>query len=154
MVDAATLSKIKRIAKDVRKWAERLQEQEQLWDNNLGCMCAIASYELFKRLRKARLDPTICFTNGDDGGHAFISCQGHIVDVTATQFTRKIPKVIVIPVKEIDYMTYEFWRPGTRAKSKKRFLDEISGWPSYQIHPELRPEIKTKPERHSIRRTL
>jgi len=152
MTDAATLAKIKRIARDVRLWAEGLQGRQELWDDDLSCMCSIASYELFKRLRKVHLEPTACFADLQDYGHAFIHCQGYIVDVTATQFTKKLPKVVVLPLKDINYKTYDFWRPKIKVKSKKRFLDEISDWPRDQVHPELSTEISAaKPKRHAAR---
>lgn len=153
MTDAATLNKIKRIARDVRVWAEKLQEEQQQWDDNLGCMCVIASYELFKRLHKARLDPTICFADCDNYGHAFIRCRGYVVDVTATQFARKIDKVSIVPIKGIDYKTFEFWKPGVKVKSKRRLLSEVSFWPRDQLHPELVNEVwGPESEPHLFRR--
>ena len=78
------IQRIKRIANNVRKWAENNRGKFKVKENLTG-MCGIASYELFKRLSRAKLKPTLCHSYF---GHAFIECNKHIIDVTATQFTK------------------------------------------------------------------
>ena len=74
------LHAIKRIAREIRQWAELRRPRR--WDPNLGGMCAIAARELFRRLKIAGFKPVIVYTKD----HAFIRIRNYIVDVTATQF--------------------------------------------------------------------
>ena len=147
-----TQYRIKRIATNVRKWAEELQDQKLFWDNDLSGMCGIASYELFKRLRRAKLKPTMCFAYEIyHGGHAFIQCQNLVVDVTATQFTTytEVGKdgmltshklshkpIEIRKIKEASQAA-EFWRTSVKAISKTQILNEIKDWPDDEIHPDL-----------------
>jgi len=86
---------VRQIAKRVRNWGERLQQavgmnepSAQFWFEDLGMMCGVCTYKLFKELTAAGYSPV--FANSDC--HAFILLDGYIVDVTATQFgvTRKV----------------------------------------------------------------
>jgi hypothetical protein len=69
-----------RIASNVRKWAEKARPRNR--PKNLEFMCGRASGELFKRLAAAGFNPTIVI----GACHAFIECDGYVLDVTATQF--------------------------------------------------------------------
>lgn len=131
------LTRVRRIASNTRKWAEKYRKQEPYGiSKSLGGMCGIAAYELFKRLDKAGLQPKYCF--GD--GHAFIKCHGHIVDVTATQFYDNHPKVTVRPAKG---RSYSYWKKPLELRSKSRIVEILreDEWPAYQIHPDLREEV-------------
>lgn len=131
------LAKIKRIASNTRKWAEKYRTQEhQDFGSDLAGMCGIAAYELFKRLDKAGLKPKYCF--GD--GHAFVKCDGYIVDVTATQFDDGHPEVTIRPTRS---KPYEYWKRPLEFRSRSRIIETLQedDWPSYQIHPDLRGEV-------------
>ena len=140
-----TRNRIKRIAKNVRKWAEELQNKNKFWDNHLSGMCGIASYELFKRLRRAKFKPTMCFSRG----HAFVKCNGFIVDVTATQFCKadvnksntigynNCWKSIEIRPIAKTFPNPWFWQSILHTRSKKEIINEVKEWRSDEIHPEL-----------------
>ncbi len=128
-------TRIRKIASNTRQWAEELQRTHQIWDSDLACMCGIASYELFKRLKKAGLSPTICFAENSYEGHAFIRCQGYTIDVTATQFGIK-DKTVVMANRDAEAYKW-FWVPIEKIKTKTGLLKKLAGWPRYQIHPDL-----------------
>ncbi len=134
-----THKKILTIAKHTRDWAEKLQRDGEGEGEDLACMCAIASYELFKRLKRAGLSPTMCFADKAFEGHAFVRCQGLTIDVTATQFGVR-DKVNVLFNEDAIEMHW-FWKPNLKVKSKKNILKQLSNWPKYQIHPELRSRV-------------
>jgi hypothetical protein len=140
------IERIKRIATNVRKWAEK--KQIEAWDNgeswkytkDLNCLCAIASWELFKRLKRAKFDPEMCFS---DHGHAFILCNKLLVDVTATQFNSragyqskiKFKKVEIRPA--MDRKLSKYWFKHRFGKEKKTIAYIMKSWPHYQMHPEI-----------------
>lgn len=145
-----TFRRIKRIADNVRMWAEEMQDRNQRWDEDLSCMCGIASYELFKRLKRAGLKPTMCFANV---GHAFIQCKGYTIDVTATQFYGMYYKdsedeeslgeweaVEIRPADEAPKAA-QFWDVYIKAKGDKAILKIFEDWPAYQVHPTLLRKI-------------
>jgi len=89
--------KIIEIATDIRKKAynfamsDASKEYDFHHEDNLSCMCAVASYALYKDLlKKGYNSDTVKFVEGDFEdeycGHCWIEIEGFIVDVTATQF--------------------------------------------------------------------
>jgi len=138
-----TQHRIRKIAKNVRTWAEELQNEKLFWDRDLGGMCAIASYELFKRLRRAKLKPVICVAPG----HAFVQCKDLVIDVTATQFNSsniflvnspsfRLKPIEIRKAKEASKVAH-FWKPLIKINDKKTFVNEMQNWSRDEIHPEL-----------------
>lgn len=78
-------AQIIKIAKNVRKWAERKARRDRFRDSLCG-LCAIASAQLFKELVNHGFSPKIHQSNGGWGSHVFVTVNGFLVDVTATQF--------------------------------------------------------------------
>lgn len=79
------------LAKEVRVWAEDLARATGRDSQSLKGMCAITAFELFNRLKadpKLR-DRTIVFAKSEF--HAFVTVDGLVVDVTATQFVNTDP---------------------------------------------------------------
>jgi hypothetical protein len=121
-----------REAQSVYDWARRFNDDEEL-----GCWCAICSYEVFKRLRRAKLNPTFVQVwdgNGYDG-HCFVECQGYIVDVTARQFIGNLRSV------EVRYNNpgYWFWVRNSqinksvhKANTTSQIQKLVKDWPSEQ----------------------
>ena len=99
-------------------------------------MCAIASADVFRRLKAAGFKPEIWFKPD----HAFVHVNGYIVDVTATQFSSRYDDVIVIPLEQA--MEDALWSDGDpdedfvefRAKTLQAAVrfQEDTGWPKYQ----------------------
>lgn len=80
-----------REAQSVRDWA--LQHNAPF---DLCCWCAICSYEIFKRLKQAHFSPVFVDVETGYGGHCYVKCAGYLIDVTAQQFNRRHPPVIVV----------------------------------------------------------
>ena len=79
------------IARSVRQWAEDLAKTTEEYPDSLGGLCAIASAELFNRLKGAGFDNTlIAYTDK----HVYVVLDGYVIDVTATQFGN-YPKVFI-----------------------------------------------------------
>ena len=122
---------IKKIARDTRKWCMRHRYKVNVYCDLCG-MCAIAAGELHKRLTHAGFDSKIALRN-KNFGHAFVICEGHIVDVTATQFSWKYKAVEIVPLSQKkDRPT--FWRETAKYKSVDDLIyrQKKSGWPNQQ----------------------
>ena len=77
-------SKVLPIAKRVRTWTEKKAERAHYNAHNLCGWCAISAAQLFRELRREGIDAELHYVSG----HCFVSVDDHIVDVTATQFTK------------------------------------------------------------------
>jgi hypothetical protein len=131
-----TEQKIIRIARQARKWTEHLQEEEGRWDATLSGMCGIGSYELFRRLSKASLDPKMCFGNG----HVFVRCQGFTADVTATQFSchsNELKPVEVVKTRSACQLN-TFWVSDGTTRTEQGIMKGFKHWSTDHLHPELR----------------
>jgi hypothetical protein len=116
---------IKRIARRVRRWAERNHEQCCLSDESLSCMCAIASVRLFQQLRAAGLeDARVCCATEPDY-HAFVKCGGYVIDVTATQFSCEYTAVEIRPIEEAKD---DIWKVAVTLRTEQEIRDYFSGW--------------------------
>jgi hypothetical protein len=131
--------RVKRIADNTRKWAEKYRLKHRMgFSETLAGMCGLASYELFKRLERAGLQPTYCLTNN----HAYIKCQGRIVDITATQFHNGHEPVTIKPTRG-NQGSYCYWRSPRHLKTAlgiQRALKR-NGWPDWQVHPDIREAV-------------
>lgn len=117
-------------AEKVRKWALKLIGDN---NNNLMGWCLTCSYLIFKRLSKFGLKPQICSICRGPGSHAFIYCDGYIVDVTATQF--KVKEKIIIRKNEGKHKLY-FWdlRNANICSDIKKLDDHLKMW-HYSCRP-------------------
>ena len=132
-------SRIDRIAKNVRAWADELAEQCYPGvSRDLETLCAVASGELLKRLRRANFKPVIVFNDQ----HAFVVCNGHIVDVTATQYNYRrgrdgeplFEPVVIVPYsrrKELEQWSLPVEFRAKTIREALKFQREV-GWPEDQ----------------------
>jgi len=126
-------TRIRKIAHGVRVWAESLvaSRDEELvpWgaDDDLGMMCAISSYRLFTALKKAGLKPA--FAANDE--HAFVICDGWIVDVTATQFghSEKVAMVML----DSDEADKSWWLVDSACRTDRELVEEFKNWETDQL---------------------
>lgn len=141
------LASIKKIAQQTRAWAHRHRHKVDVEEDLCG-MCAIAAGELHKRLKVAGFSAVIALRNTEDEGHAFVICEGHIVDVTATQFgwittrgnnrnwerQRRLKPVEIVPLLPKKDRPY-FWQETAQYDSTKKLLarQKKSGWPTQQL---------------------
>jgi hypothetical protein len=132
-----SMLKINLIAEEVRKWAEKLQRKEQRWDDDLTCMCGIASFELFKRLKKSGFSPV--FVVNETQEHAFIICNKLIIDVTATQFGYD-----EIEIMDVDCVSDStIWSVGDMTDNVQDIITSMILWPWDQRHPDFRDKEYT-----------
>jgi hypothetical protein len=74
------------VARDVRVWAEMLQSVRGGHEDLCG-FCAIASAELWRRLKALGIYSQLHVSEDDWCSHVYVVVEEHIVDVTATQFS-------------------------------------------------------------------
>ncbi len=132
---ALNLDEIRHIATEVRQETEQYAKKQITINPNLCGLCAIASAELFKRLKQIGHRPRICFTYG----HCFIRVGAYLVDVTATQFRAcKDEKIVIHRYADIkSKIDGEFWFWDTLAffsclKKALHYQQEM-GWTPDQL---------------------
>lgn len=126
----------------VRHLAARTHEQcmrdvqsgRGLFGLSLCGMCAIGAARLFTRLQRLGLDVSLALAEDEECsvGHCFVVCEGHIVDVTATQFDKRPVEILELAEAPLEAW---FWQPVRLFGSVTelaRYLDE-DGWPENQV---------------------
>jgi len=111
----------------IRSQMEKLQADHGCWFGDLSGMCAIASFYLFRLLKKNGYKPAFAINEG----HAFVVCGGYVVDVTATQFDQK-RRVVVRLLSNIDSNKHSFWQIDEKHYSEAMIQKALSSWPSDQ----------------------
>jgi len=123
------------IARNVRRRIERLAKKPAYSTSPkyLDCMCAIASYALYNELKKLGYKDVSfvegqCkwLTNNDNANHCWVTLDGHIIDLTFTQFDTTARKVSVFKTSNVLFK---------QVRTNKKALNAIEkNWP-----PEQRP---------------
>lgn len=134
---------IRKLANEVRKWAEHIQkttDDEYGYDEDLCGLCAIASARLHFRLKQHNIESTIIH----GWAHVFLVIEGVVVDVTATQFAwtveditgRPVPKILIINWADIDVDENNTgpWSQLHEFPTIKQLIDcqRKTGWPMEQ----------------------
>ena len=103
-------------------------------------MCAIASLHLYLLLRKNDYPAKIIEIDGDIlGGHCYVICGKYMLDVTATQFSTKYPRILVQEILPCDKSQTKsaiwFWNDKDRKtfSTERAFLKHVK--PNYEIAP-------------------
>ncbi len=102
--------------------------------DSLECGCGIASTILLKRLHGHGYSAAIHHSKE----HAFIVIEGHILDITATQFS-PFEKTEVLLVERNSFLKGEGkrspWTNSKRTNSSSRFIkrQQMESWPKEQI---------------------
>jgi len=98
------------------------------WTKDLAGGCAVAAWFLYKESRK-KLNLNIEFHC--NGGHAWNEFQGHIFDITGTQYG-VLEKVFVVQRNNLDSVTNS-WHKAMYDSFKRRTIDEVNAhWPTDQ----------------------
>lgn len=122
--------KVIQIATETRLWAEK---HEYAFHDDLKCMCAIASVELFKRLKDKNYKPQLhVATHAIGGSHVFITLNNYIIDITATQFGH--PQRVIIKRKNVFTIINWYWRSDKTFKTHKKLIEfqQKTGWSKNQ----------------------
>ena len=138
------LTKAIRIAERVRERCEfvamHTKGYEFSEDKTLYCMCGIASVALSRELRRNGIRNKIVYGDfkknesawGSD--HCWVGVEGHVIDITATQFGDEFPSVMVEAADYSEHYDasmvvrnikdfFRGWEPGQRPH--KRILKKI-----------------------------
>lgn len=124
------IATVRKIAIRVRKWAELVNELLGKWDSNLAEMCGICSLKLFEELRKEGLKPVFVVNQE----HAYVLCNNHIVDVTATQFRKPYRRVEIRKADEKNF-DIRHWVIEEKLRSSRSIRFHLNSWPDGQ-HPD------------------
>jgi hypothetical protein len=92
---------IHKTARKVRKEIESISRY-----SDLACMCAIASAKLFKVLNENKIEAKLAVCHYPDGGHCFLVFNDHIIDITATQFSKHNKPIEIVPIKMVNNIEY------------------------------------------------
>lgn len=102
-------NQVLKILKETRKWAEEIAFRKK-GPSDLTGMCAIASRRILTELIKVGLNAEIAVSEDENDHsrmHAFVIYDGHILDVTASQFGKK--KICVMKATEKNLQ--DWWKP-------------------------------------------
>jgi hypothetical protein len=139
-------SELIKLAKQVRLWAETKSERYD-FPTDLSGMCCIVSRKLFRVLKANGLKPKIHLRQARWDSHAFVVCNGWIVDVTASQFG----KIRVWVVRQEKYATGK-WKTTEVFNSDRTFLRFMRKIHWSECQTTLRERLKTpKWERICVR---
>ena len=124
-------SKVLPIAKRVRTWTEKKAERARYNPHNLCGWCAISAAQLFRELRREGIDAELHYVSG----HCFVSVDDHIVDVTATQFSKfENVEINIIHLKEAQ-QTFCYYETEKTFDSPTKLRDHQikNNWPKREI---------------------
>ena len=123
-----TPRKMRNVARNVRKWAEKYAKENH-YPRDLCGMCAIAAGEMWRRLKGRGANPILCIALYDPPfAHCFVECNGYLIDVTATQYDG--PKVLVRR-KELAQSQSECWVATWKCRTISGFYKHqvVDKWP-------------------------
>jgi hypothetical protein len=115
----------KAIRKEILSW--------KAFEADLACACCIASYMLWKALKKLGEDPDLVFGYYEDSEHCWVELKGKVIDLTATQFDLTHEVYITSYNKNTGYQP---------EKCNRSVLDELHKWPEDQSPDTFRPKIE------------
>ena len=123
--------KILTIATETRSWAEK---HVYCFSDDLEGLCAIASVELFRRLKQQKIEAKIHLASHDEFLHCYVTVNDYVVDLTATQFGHS-DKVVVKPHNSHMTIFNWYWRPIKTFDCEKKLIryQRKIGWSYDQI---------------------
>lgn len=103
-------TKVKSIARNVRRKIERLSKKPPYYSDSksLECMCVVASYELYKKLKELNYKNVsfvegqylpLVYSHDDFTNHCWVTFEEFIIDLTFTQFDIAAKKISVFHKK-------------------------------------------------------
>lgn len=122
------------VATDVRCWAESKAELGA--NDSLNGWCAIASAELYRKLKDKGIAAEIHMWHWDLDGSAHVYCvvDDYVVDVTASQFKQfKNTRVVLMHTREAE--VYDFYRTVEvfKCADSLRKNQRKNKWPPAQV---------------------
>jgi len=137
------VKQLRKIAHVVRKQLKPLIiNHPYAFDANYGGACAISSYILTKVYSKFGITANLAIGQYRNDSHAFVIVGEKIIDITATQFSSRLPKTLVCSITDKCY-NIEF-------KGKDALYDLKHEWPNDQ-RPSTYQYLINKIIRNSIK---
>lgn len=122
----------------VARWAHRQAETRSDFSPTRAGLCALASARLCAELAQAGFSPVVRVVHTARlSGHCYVECQGLLLDVTATQFSRQGQEFASVEVHPVDApRRHEFWSRGRLVCHSLRELQQAltrHRWPKSQV---------------------
>jgi hypothetical protein len=124
---ASKLEPVKTIAEQVRDRMETWCEDKHFVTPNMCGACAICSYVLVKVLNRCGYQAELVLGKYDIENHCWVELENSIIDITATQFGIKLPKVHIAKARN------RMYRP--EAYGRAAMLRLKKGWGEGGPHP-------------------
>ncbi len=134
--------KIAKTALTVRNWCELNFSKYKSFPDTLNGMCAIASADIHRRLKKQGVHSKICVAETEDGFcHCYSMVDDLLIDVTASQFhmdiKRPLKRVLIGKYPDIvnKYGRHWFWETWLTFNDANslRIWQRKTNWPKSQI---------------------
>ena len=105
---SVSIAIINTVAKEVRRYLDKQSKKHHSAFTDLRGFCAKASIMLFNRLSRRGLKPQIMHALYDKDSdysacHYYVICNGHLVDVTATQFMNNHPRIMIQKLSDDEF---------------------------------------------------
>lgn len=129
---AVNINTIYDIAQEYRRWGKENTERFGHDSEDLSCMCAIVSYEIFHALRRKNIRAQFCINKY----HSFVMVGDIVIDVTATQFSSNLPAVIVCGMDSLPkaktWFDTSIWAVKYKTENISRIKSLLRYWPTEQ----------------------
>lgn len=126
--------RVSQIANNVRNWTEKNREKLECPHYDLCGLCAVASAELFRRLKKYDPSMNVVLALAEDlsFGHVYVIYDDRIIiDVTATQFADEYLRV---EIRKVSMFNPWYWKHIKTFDSDEdlHYYQVGHGWSTYQ----------------------
>lgn len=130
---------VMRIARVIRRSAE----QQEPYHKSLDGWCVVTSNILFAELCRRGIRSRLTW----NGGHCFLTYGRYLIDITATQFDSKLPKVVKL-LRHSYYANTSWWQEDESVGTMKNcLLDQdwatSAGIFEKQWQKQIRAHLKT-----------
>jgi hypothetical protein len=143
---------LEQIGKSIRWWAEKQAPTRGIKPESLQGMCAQAARMTFRALQFSFPDipAFICGSRGyhsydGDVDHVYAEFEGYLIDVTATQFDVRFPRVNVVHVDKAENMPRTLspsseksiswiWTTRYHWESERELTRALSDWDHWEHH--------------------
>ena len=119
------ITKVRRVANHFRAWAEK----NTLYGDDLMGMCSIVSFEIFDALHLEGFNVQFC-TNEQHSFVLWFDKRGtiYLIDATATQFYKWLPKVMVRRYDKLPKLSFTPWEIRGRAHTPDEVKHLLRNW--------------------------
>lgn len=131
-VTLSKICKIKKISQAVRKALFEPIILKYNFSYDYECTCAISSFLLNDILNDFDIESQFVIGEYNYAPHAFNKFYNHVVDITATQFGKKKPSVVIEPLSKTNYNILSVGKDA---------LKQLIAWPREQSPLSYKKEL-------------